>query len=219
MEIYCKQSTMRSQLAKAAIKADGSVTVESAFVIPVVLLTVCLILYMTILLFERCMLINSTNYAAIMASSSWKDPDSLDIDWNNYNLYWRIFDEMALTKSNKAAQNTEAYYKLLGLKGFTVVNSYADYRNSIIKSIETGIFSRTVFPEQIIMKQFNLSSAYGLKINSCSIIPDFSEFIRNIDFVIDIEKELEENSPEFKNFAKNYNEILEKIRGFIDGII
>ncbi|MCL2147460.1 MAG: pilus assembly protein [Synergistaceae bacterium] len=212
--------SVKKSVKKNVKKEEGSVTVESIFVIPMVFLTVCLMIYIACLLFERCALVTAADRAATEASISWKDNDNVDLDKRSLNIYWRVFDGKATTKINLAAQNSQEIFKGSGIQGFTNVEGYAAYSNGFVnKSIYSELRNTTIFPKIIVMRQFGLSSKLVSAVGARSVVPDYSEFIRNTDLVVDLERELENNVPFLKSFVGGISEILERIRGFIGGLL
>ena len=189
---------------------------ESILVIPIVFLTVCLMLYILILLFERSMLINAADGAAITASAEWKETEGFPVGLGNVDLYWRMADAVGAAKQSAAAQNAAEGFYAVAAGGFTSVQGYAAYRGNLFnKSIEAGLKNTTEFPERRVTRQFGLSGSFKSDINARSVIPDFPEFIRSVDLVIGIEKELEEASPELKGFVESFGDAIGKIREFI----
>jgi hypothetical protein len=177
-------------------------------------------IYITCLLFERCELISAADLAATEASIGWKDNDNVSLDKRNINIYWRIFDGKASSKIESASQRAQKHFRDSGIKSFTSVQGYAAYHNGLFnKSIRVGIRNLTEFPRRIVMNQFGLSSTIFSDIASCSAMPDNADFIRNIDLVADLEKELENDVPQLKSFVGGFNGIIGKIREYIGGLL
>ena len=209
----------RMNVADKVKNEKGSATIEGLIIIPLVLLTVCLMIYLTCLLFERGMLLNATGKAAIEASAGWKESEGAASYNRKSNLYWRTYDNSIGSKAGAAQQAAEKHFKRTGIEGFTSVDGYSEYKKGLLaKRINAGLKNRTTFPGRIVMRYFRQPTSVESDISSRSIIPDNAEFIRNIDHVVELEKELEKKCPKLAEVANSYQEALERIRGFIGGL-
>ena len=194
-------------------------TLEAMVIVPTAFLTVCLMIYIVMLLFDRNMNINSAGRASIDASVGWKESEDLSVDLRRVELYWRLFSFGTASKARAAAEKAEAGFLATGLERFTYVKGAAKYRNNLInKSIEAGLANITQFPEETVVRHFRLPEGVGTDIRVRTVVPDYPEFIRSTDLVLDIEKEIERASPEFRKVADNFRDAVGKIREYIGRI-
>ena len=215
-EIFRLSNNAANRGTLTAGEETGSVTMESILIVPIVFLTVCLILYSIILLFERGALLNSVVGAVIEASESWKETDDLSVNLRESDLYWRMADVSRGEKLSITAANAVKEFFSSSVDGFTSAEAYSDSaKNPISRYVEAGMKNATEFPEKKVMRQFRLPNIFTADIKARSIIPDFAEFIRNADFVMDIENELTSHSFESGSYVESFNEILESIHSYI----
>ena len=228
---------------EARIKSEqGSFTVETSIVFSVVFLAVCMMLYMMILLFERAEIQTAADFSTILASLSWRQEDSISsssvmsnsnngqMTENNHlqtsfrhvdneNLYWRIFDINASGKSSAISSAAEQRFHQIQLPGFTALDADTTYKSGVLnKSILVDLYHETYLPNRSVMSLFSQKSTFNSSIYAASLIPDFSEFQRNLDYAVEIEKEIEADSPELRETVDAFSDIVKCIHKFIGGL-
>jgi hypothetical protein len=227
---------------------------ESALIIPILLLCACLMVYGAIVLFERAQLQAASGYAAIRASLLWngeqggqagevgeagevgqapQEGQAGEVGQSpkeghageagqavqGGGLYRRTADTQADEKLGAAAGTAERYFGAISLPGFTEHGAEAASAGGPFgKTLSVSMEGDTRLPSRAVMGAFGMSSSRRSSGASKSLVPDFPEFIRNADLVVDIEEKLEDASPEFKAFADNFEAVAGKIRGFIGGL-
>ncbi|MDR3120590.1 MAG: hypothetical protein LBU58_04560 [Clostridiales bacterium] len=218
----------KSALRAAVSDERGSVTLESAFVVPIVIFTVCLSLYIVILLFERSQLQCASDYAAQTASVAWRGvtassgSDGAQAEpADGAGLYYRLFDMVgAAQKEAVASTLAERRSQTLGLPGYSEARGGAEFHSGLLgRTLSVALHSVVTLPSERVMKAFGASNQFSAAINAKSLIPDAPDFIRNLDYVMEVEKKLEESSEAFNKVANGYRGLVDKIRGYIGGIL
>ena len=195
----------------------GGFTLEFAIVFTLVFLASCLMAYVAAMMYERAAAQASTGFAAISASAAWYDGEGAAL---RRGLYFRMQREEVTEKLSAAARVAEQRFGATSLPGMTAAEASAALRSGLLsKSVSVGMGGETTLPERRVPGGFGLGSVFGSSAGVASIVPDAPDAIRKIDFAIDIERMLEEESPAFKRFAGSFREANEKIRGVIGGAL
>lgn len=211
------------------IKSErGSITLESAFVVPLVIFTVCLSVYIALILFEQAQLQTSSNYAAQSVSASWLSvlkPDAdggggVAVPADGAGLYHRNIDFNKAKKLDVAAAVAASRLNDVNISGYAKTKATAVYKNSIFgKTLTVGLDSQVTVPNKNVTSAFGLSNEFFGEFAAKSLIPDFAENIRCISYVQEIVSKLEEVSPEFAQITGGFTGLISKIQEFVGGLL
>lgn len=198
----------------------GSITVEASIVTPIVILSIIAVILIGLILYQRAVLQSVADTAVQAGAASWENL-SVDIatgktfldELTENGLYWRLFE---VDKEEKAAKLKKYVEALLGNKNILKPESSTASVNIsdciIYKRLELSIVNTYRIPGGVIMRIFGSDEKLRLKVTSFAVIDDPAELIRNIDFVLDIEKELENKYPGLKNIGDKTRGVLNKIK-------
>ena len=202
----------RGRYAAAALKSDaGSVTLESAIAVPIIIFVVCLSVYIVLLLFEHAQLQSSSGYAAHRASSVWLSG----------GLYRRLHDPDSDTKRGAASRMAQQRLESVSLpEGYTRADGETEYNNGIFgKTLTVGLRGGTRLPNRRVTSVFGLVNTFDADFETVSLMPDFAENIRCIGYVLEIEQTLEADIPELGKAVNSFNGVISNIREYIGGIL
>lgn len=192
----------------------GSVTVETALVIPIVFLAVMTVLHVLFLIFQTCALqtaVNSiTESLATKSSSGLQEANPSIREIEQLGLYRRWHK---LTKSDSIEETV-----LMQVKRNSIIRS-----KSIHVDIEqqNNIFSRMIHV-QVTASYHNpmgqLTSIWGLgsettiKVEANATVDDPVEFIRNTDFILDSAAHI----PALAEFEQKWQDTITQIINYIN---
>jgi len=200
----------------------GSVTLESAIIVPIAVFVVCLSIYIVLLLFEQAQLQSSTDYAAHRTAAVWRGgmtKDAMKVA-TGAGLYNRIFDPDKQKKVDTAAKVAERRLDGVNMPGYAYAGGSALYKNGLFgKTLSVGLDGVIVVPNRGVTTVFGFDNTFGADYDATSLMPDFAENIRCIDYVLEIEKCIEEHSPEFASVANGFTDVLDQIKDFLGGTL
>lgn len=190
----------------------GSLVVEAALVFPIVFLAVIAVIYICMLMYQRTYIQTLANLAADRGAATWNNftrdttlgrTDKVNLDASG--LYWRLFDFNKTTKEHNLKDYIEkrlGAYSILGSdKQVSIqVVDYIAYKKLVI-----SINDSYRIPVGSVLKIFGLGDRYTISVKSEAVINEPVEFIRNTDFVLDMEREFEDKYP-------GYGRLVHKIR-------
>jgi len=196
--------------------SNGSITVEASIIVPIVVMAVTAIVYMSILWFCHSSIHSIINKAAERGAASWRSVSS-DINtgktylhlMSGGSLYWRLYDKDKEIKLKRIKEH--ALFDLSRCSIIKPVNIKVDAETReyiIYKKVVVTVESSYKVPAAGLLKIFGFKDTYTIKAKSESIINDSSEFIRNTDFIIDLERELESRYPELRSLAEKSRSVL-----------
>ena len=135
-------------------------------------------------------------------------------------LYHRMADGSVGHKEAIAADAAEGLFGNISLPGYTFPAGEAKYRNTLFgKTLGVALRSVTMLPNERVMSAFGLGANVSGNNRAQSVIPDFAENIRCVDYVMEIENKLEEASPEFAKVANSFSDVLYKIKEYLGGVL
>ena len=209
-------------------KNAGSITVEASIIIPVIVLCIAAVVYMGLLLQQKAAIQSAAESAAEAGALAWASGTDVpgagkptDEDIKEPGLYRRLFD----SEKEKRLGDIEEY--VLELAG----------RNELIKPIDTSVTAElknyVVYKKLVVSvsKSYKnpLGGLFGLLGKSKTIdisavavstVEEPAELIRTTDFILDIEKKLENKFPEIKDLAdktrSTMNEMKDKLSKFLE---
>ena len=207
----------------------GSVTLEGAIIIPVVMLTVCLSIYFMIILYEQAQIQAAASYSAQRVSSLWRGglegivasmdalagcgiPAAVKTPAGGAGLYHRTIDLSQNAKRDIATVLAAKRSDVLSLPGYTLKRGGSQYGNGVFgKALAIVFEGRTTISNRYVMQIFRLGGSFIKTHAAISLMPDFAEDIRRIDYVAEIEKNAGEDSPESTGAAGVFSDIIRKI--------
>ena len=195
-------------------KSDkGSITVEASIVVPIVILSIVAFIFIGLLLYQRALLQSTADEASCAGAASWCASESV----GEIALYWRIYDTNTDEKIGNIEKYAQERLKNKNILKAQITNIHAkitDYK--IYRKLEVTLENKYKIPVAGFLRIFGFNNYFTIRVNSCAVIDEPAEFIRNVDFVIDVEKELEEKHPEIKDFAQKTRDTISEIKSKID---
>ncbi len=206
----------------------GSITVEASIIVPIVILSISAVIYMGLLLYQRALIQSAAEIAAEAGASVWASgvneihTGKPEADgFGKAGLYRRIFDsgkESRLETVRKYAADAAVKNELLHPIESKVDVVLKDY--AVCRKLEVRIDHHYSLPLGNFLKIFGGSGRIKMSVKAVSSIDEPVELIRNTDFILDLEKKLEESNPELKNMGEKtrsaMKEIKEKVEGFLN---
>ncbi len=202
----------------------GSVTVEASIIFPVVFFCTMALIYMGILLYQHMVVQAAADSAVLMGAAAWDNPHkaletgSVSLkDLGSGGLYWRLVDFDKEKKQSKLAgflldkvDSTKKGNTSI-LKGDAqVVAGMEDY--IAYKKLKVTITCSYGIPMGGLLKIFGFGNRYTVKAESTAVINEPVEFIRNTDYILDIEKELEQRVPALQKLGSKSRQVIQKIQ-------
>lgn len=198
----------------------GSITVEASIILPLIILAITAIMYMSLLWFQNTCIKMVADMAVERGAESWRNM-SVDISTGKVNktstdenkLYWRIVDSKKEYKIKKIEEyiEKELTKRRLLQPQHEVID--VEVRDCVIyKKLSVYIENSYAIPAAGLFRTFGLSDTYVVRTQSEAVIDDTTELIRNTDFVIDIKRELENKYPEFEKFTKQIQDVIDDIK-------
>lgn len=198
----------------------GSITVEASIVVPIVIFSIITVILIGLILYQRSVLQSIADKSVRAGAATW---ESLSADTatgrinisglDDNGLYWRLFEPDSVEKRIRLQQYTEALLagkNILKPESWSTSVTVRDY--TIYKKLELSIEYCYKLPGGAVMKIFGSDGRLRLKVTSFAVIDDPAELIRNTDFILDIEKELEKKYPGLKNLGDKTREVLGKMK-------
>jgi len=205
----------------------GSITVESSIIIPFVILCIASVIYMGMILHQRALIQSAAEMAAQAGASAWAKgfghvgtgkPDKESMD--EIQLYRRIYDlkkEERLKEIEDYALELASKNQLIKPEDLTTKAVIRDY--ALLRRLEVEITKYIRLPLGEYMRLFGGSGRIEMTVKATASIDEPAELIRNTDFILDIEKELEVKYPELKNMGDKAREFLSRISGKLEEFI
>lgn len=195
----------------------GSMTVEASIIVPTMIISLILVIYICLFLYQQTYLQSVANSAAERGASTWnnmsKDMYIEYIDKNeieNTSLYWRLPEAFSSDDKKKKLERVTGFvesnvskYSLFDKKN-GAMNSEYNYRNLsvdcsisdyiIYKKLEVKVSEEYKIPFKNLLGAFGLNGSITLSAKSEAVIDDPVEFVRNTDFVIDSIREIDDKT-------------------------
>ncbi|MGI6777003.1 MAG: TadE family protein [Acetivibrionales bacterium] len=212
---------------KATNPTKGSISVEASIIIPVIILTVTAVVYMAVFWFSHSGVRAVAGKAAERGAESWHCISSTITtgkrnihSMGREKLYWRLYDSDKELKLKKVEEYAlDEFYRYSIIKPLNV-SIDAEVREYVIyKKIFVTIECTYRVPAAGLLKIFGFKDTYMIKAQGEAVVNDQPEFLRNTDFIVDLERELENKYPGLKDFAdklrSTLNNTKQKIRELI----
>ncbi|KAB3537232.1 pilus assembly protein [Alkaliphilus pronyensis] len=211
----------------------GSMTVELALIMPIVLYSLLCIIFMLLLLYQYAYVKASINSVIYDASFAWgklstynlKSPIIIeDILKRGYvkksqlknDLYWRFG---VLNKNTEKTEIIRAYAikvlnksNLLALKDSKVDVNLDDY--IVYKKLRIDIYCTYQLPINLPVDFLNIGNEIIINSYSEAIINDPQENIRNTDYILELMDRFETTSNIKAKYNSFINEAADKVRSF-----
>lgn len=203
----------------------GSMVVEASIVVPIIIICIFIVIYITVLLYQKTYIQSIADKTAERGALLWSNAaKNMDIgmitkaNLNKAGLYRSlgVFDYYKERKINliksyaeKRIGNFNVLQRIEPKDASRITIKLKDY--IIYKKLEVTIKETYKIPIGKLLGLFGSSGNYIIEAKSETIINEPSELIRNSDFLIDIERELENENPGLKDLG-------EKSRGIVDNI-
>ena len=202
----------------------GSITVEASIIVPFIILSIAALIYIGLVLYQRAQIRSAADMAAEAGATVWSDAEAdtgtgrVEMsDIGSGSLYWRLADtgrDEKLNRITRYAERTLEKGRLLHAASSKVSVDIRDY--VIYKKLEVSVENTYELPLGSLVRIFGASGRFSIKVESESVIDDPVELIRNVDFAIDLEKELEDRFPELKNLREKTRDTLSGVKGKIN---
>lgn len=205
----------------------GSITVEASIIVPVVILAIAAAIYIGLLLYQRSLVQSAAESAAEAGAMAWVSGTfelgtgkPMDGSFDDFALYRRIFDS-----DKKSRLESIEQYALDAAERHELVRAVNSSADAVVKDyvvcrkIEVTMQKEYKLPLGKFLKVFGGNDTIHMTVKAVSAMDEPTDLIRNTDFIIDIEKKLENRFPELKDMGDKtrnaMNELKEKLEQFI----
>ena len=214
-------------------KEDGSVEVEATFILPIAILCVILLLYLSLILFQRANLQACLETSLIYYKNSVTDTFVTRNDEINYADEDDTYTGIGNSYSAKEPRNPyigmyegfgtldsegrfEMYFrsvagKMLFDDNLTVTIDYTNY--SLIKQFE--VTAKQVVTSPIDFSIIGVDNEYEITATARVVVSDHDDTIRNVDYVIDILDDTAVGDMA-RNFASKVEEGYDKLKEILN---
>jgi len=209
-------------------KNRGSITVEASLVVPVIILSISAVIYIGLLLYQRALVQSAADMAAEAGADIWAleageigtgKPDAKSFEKNR--LYRRIYD----TDKGTKLKHIEEYAAKMASRGEllhpaetvaeVVIKDYI-----VCRKLEVRLTKQYSLPLGNFMKLFGGSGMIEISVKAASSIDEPVELMRSTDFILDMERKLENKYPDIKNLGEKtrnaMSSLKDKLNGFLD---
>lgn len=200
----------------------GSIAVEAALIVPIVIITVMILLYLMLLIFQTSIMQTTANKIAERTAATYFYPQASFYsgqtskkEISNLGLYRRW-------GSNNIYQQQNFQSAVLGdIKRFSILKSrqaYIDIKhsNKILKQDVTVTLNCTYDnPLGSLTAVWGLKKKINLNVQATATIDDPAEFIRNTDFIIDTASKV----PAISQFESKWQGIINKVIQYINKVM
>ncbi|HHV99112.1 MAG TPA: hypothetical protein GXX36_06000 [Clostridiaceae bacterium] len=206
---------------------EGSIVVEAAIVVPIIILSLIAIIYVSFLTFQKAYLQLLADRTAEKGAHFWKNRYSNVETGRDYKicpegmeLYWWLWDTSNEEKRNKLESYLESRAGKYSIIKAVDRKASVSLLNYVIgKKVRVVIEESYIIPGADLLKMFGIKNVYKIKAVSESMISDPDELIRNVDLLIDIERELEEKYPELRDTRDKIQSTLESIHDSVKKLL
>lgn len=206
------------------VRIKGSFTVEAAIIVPVVILSISAVIYTGLLLYQKSLTQSAAAAAADAGASAWSsgahDMGSSGQHTGRFELYRRIIDsagETRLREIEEYAAVLSSANEIITPVDTIVEAAVKDY--AVCRKLEVSISKHYAMPLGEVVKMFGGNDRIEINVKAVSNIDEPVELIRNTDFIIDVEKELESKFPALRDIGdktrEKMNDLKRKLEGFI----
>lgn len=200
---------------------NGSITVEAAMIVPIVIIAVMIVLYIALIIFQICIMQLIANNVSERAAAIWTNRYSTietgrisKSDIERLGLYRRWSFDSSFEDKELEAASADMLQKASILKG-KAINVNISHQNTILsQKIFVELSASYTNPLGGLTGIWGLGRSLQLKVQSQAVIDDPVEFIRNSDFIL----ETASNIPLIRDFESKWNEIINKIVEYVNSL-
>lgn len=212
----------------------GSLTVEAAIIVPVIIMTIVALILYGEFLYQKAYIQSIADRSAQRGAEIWNNPSKDMImaqitkdRMKDVSLYWRIYG-LDFAKSGKESKIEEYAKYLLNKsmifgKPISVESDAAIAEDYIVyKKIRVTVTARYKNPMGNFLRVFGVPNTIDITANSYAIINEPVEFIRTTDFATDVVKEIDNKVFKGKgqtvvsNVKEAVSNIFTKLRDFMN---
>jgi len=198
----------------------GSITVEAAIVIPVVILSIVAIIYIVLIMYQKAFMQAVVDDAASKGATAWdrsfNSLETIKVEKENLGsrgLYWRIYDSEKASRQHVVEEYMNRKYERYGILREIDRQSRVELEDFLIyKKLTVSLESSFRIPVGGLLDMFGIDSQYTIKVRSEAVVNEPVEFIRNTDFILDMERKLERRYPDLKNLVDETRGVMDKIK-------
>jgi Flp pilus assembly pilin Flp len=198
----------------------GSIAVEAALIVPIVIIAVLVVIYIMLLIFQSCIMqITANNIAERVAAVYYSDKASFVTgrlskdDIANLGIYRRWFSNTTLQQNEYKAATLKTLQQRSVLKGQSSLD-IKQSGNIINRRITVLIRSDYDNPIGALTALWGLSDKISLRVSAEAAVDDPAEFIRNSDFIVESASKV----PVISDFEDKWQEVVHKIIAYINKV-
>ncbi|HHV96511.1 MAG TPA: pilus assembly protein [Clostridiaceae bacterium] len=206
------EATMKDNM-KAVRKnsVKGSFTLEAAIIFPLVLIIIAGIFYVTYLLYIKTVIQSVVDLSVRRGIKVWdnlyKEVSTGKIQKINSDLYWDIFDINREKKEDRLKTWLKSVFDKQKLLHDIDMDINVWLRNCLLyKQLNSEVIAYYKTPISSSVKEYLEISG-----NSKAILNHPPDFIRNIDFIVELEIALEQKYKSFGEFMDRIRRVMEEI--------
>lgn len=197
----------------------GSLTLQASLVFVVLILSVITIICICMLLYQKVYVQSVADLAIKAGAAAWNNSEKnmtlgrvSKKSLKEGGLYWRLFDAKSSGKKKILKQYIQNRLNAFNL--FKPVNSInIEVKDGIFyKKLMISIKNTYDIPFGSLVRIFGINEKYTFEVKSEAVINEPIEFIRNTDFVLDIEKEFETKYPEYGEAVKRIRSMMSSLQ-------
>jgi hypothetical protein len=208
-------------------------TVEASLIIPAVIISLIVLVYICFMLYEQSYIKALANTASERGAATWanssKDMYVEFIDKKGFgstSLYWRAGEFFSkddklkkFDKINTFVLESISKYSLFDKNKGTLTLKYTDSKMNvqcdledyiIYKKLKVTIEEEYNLPLSNMFKVFGIDMEFKISASSESVVDDPAEFVRNTDFVIDSIREIDQKT------GGKLEGVMDKVTGTFD---
>jgi len=202
---------MSTNIKKLIINNKGSFTVETSIIFSVTFLLVAALVYLLIIMYQYSFLQSVANQAANAGAYNYvnKYYTNLPAKSDN-NLYFQIADTDSKDKKDKLNN----YISKRLEDSILDTTSYYDNFTSdkfLTEQLNISIKGQYPLPVGSLFKVFGISQTIDLKAEAHSPLDKNAEFVRNLDFIIDVKRCISNSDNKWIGKDSNMNDVLDKL--------
>jgi hypothetical protein len=196
----------------------GSIAVEAALIVPIVIITVMIMIYIMLIIFQTGIMQITANNIAERASAvyfnhgDYMDGSTSKAQISNLGLYrrWSLGSSFELENYKNFALDKLRKNSVLKSKSFSVD---IQQRNMIVsQKVTVTLASSYDNPMGTLTAIWGLNKRIELKVQAVAVIDDPAEFLRNTDFILDTASKV----PLISDFEGKWHEIVTKVIDYIN---
>lgn len=206
------------------LKCKGSITVEATIIVPVVILSITAVIYIGLLLYQRTSLQAAADKTAAEGAAAWTsgvgEIGTGKVSGSSFDkrkLYRRIYDsdaEMRLKRIENRAASLIDRGVLIQPTETAVKAEIKDY--AVSRKLVVSITQSYRLPLGSFLRLFGGSGYLSINVRGASTLDEPVELIRNTDFILDLEKKLEEKNPTVRNLGEKARNAMNDIKSRLE---